>query len=228
MDPMKKTRKVPTTPGGRSAIRVRAADACPVCGAAMSERRGRLRLPVNGEEIPVPGALHLRCPDCGEVVLRLTDARRLAEDAYAVQHPGTPDRRSIQSVAVHLMGLCVLLEGDGASRRLQPVLGRMPARRTLDLHWLTPPAPNGRLTVRDALDAGSGDEHAGVVEAWARDVWRAWRPHHATVREWLAARTDESLRARRIAFCTPQPLICAKFASTSSFGDCRRSRLMWK
>ncbi len=78
---MKKTRKVPTTPGGRSAIRVRAADACPVCGAAMSERRGRLRLPVNGEEIPVPGALHLRCPDCGEVVLRLTDARRLAEDA---------------------------------------------------------------------------------------------------------------------------------------------------
>lgn len=113
--------------------------------------------------------------------------RRLAEDAYAVQHPGTPDRRSVQSVAVHLMGLCVLLEGDGAPRRLQPVLGLMPARRTLDLHWLEPPTRNGRLTVRDALDAGSGDAHAAAVEAWARDVWNAWRPHHATVRDWLAA-----------------------------------------
>ena len=113
-------------------------------------------------------------------------SRRLAEDAYAVQHPGTRDRRSVQSVAVHLMGLCVLIEGDGASRRLMPVLGRMPARRTLDLHWLEPPTPNGRLTVRDALAVGSGDAHAIAVEAWARDVWTAWRPHHATVRAWLS------------------------------------------
>jgi hypothetical protein len=112
--------------------------------------------------------------------------RRLAEDAYAVQHPGTPERRCVQSVAVHLMGLCVLLEGDGASRRLVPVLGRMPARRTLDLHWLEPPARNGKRTVRDVLASGPGDAHAGAVEAWARDVWAAWRPHHATVRDWLA------------------------------------------
>jgi hypothetical protein len=112
-------------------------------------------------------------------------SRRLAEDAYAVQHPGVEDRRCVQSVAVHLMGLCVLLEREGEARRLTPVLGRMPARRTLDLHWLTPPLRNGRLTVLDALDAGSGEGHADAVEAWARDVWRAWRPHHATVRAWL-------------------------------------------
>lgn len=41
-------------------------------------------LPVNGEEITVPGARHLRCPKCGEVVLRLSDARRLNEDASAI------------------------------------------------------------------------------------------------------------------------------------------------
>jgi hypothetical protein len=114
-------------------------------------------------------------------------SRRLAEDTYAVQHPGTPDRRCVQSVAVHLMGLCVLLERDGEARRLAPVLGRRPPRPTLDLHWLAPPPRNGRLTVRDALRAGSGDAHGEAVEAWARDVWRAWRPHHATVRRWLDA-----------------------------------------
>lgn len=50
----------------------------------MVERRGRLRLPVNGEETAVPSAVHLRCPKCGEMVLRAKDARRLSEDAIAI------------------------------------------------------------------------------------------------------------------------------------------------
>jgi hypothetical protein len=31
-------------------------------------------------------------------------------DSYMVQHPGNPDRRNRQSVAVHLMSLCASLE----------------------------------------------------------------------------------------------------------------------
>jgi hypothetical protein len=50
------------------------ADACPVCGTRMRERRGRLVFPVNGEKIPVPDVLHLRCPKDREIVLRLDDA----------------------------------------------------------------------------------------------------------------------------------------------------------
>jgi putative zinc finger/helix-turn-helix YgiT family protein len=50
----------------------------------MTERRGRLRIPVNGEETVVPSASHLRCPQCGEVVLRFEDARRLNTDAIAI------------------------------------------------------------------------------------------------------------------------------------------------
>ena len=59
-------------------------DACPVCGTEMVERRGTLRLPVNGEEIAVPSAAHLHCPKCGEVVLRFQDSKRLGEDAIAI------------------------------------------------------------------------------------------------------------------------------------------------
>jgi len=50
----------------------------------MAEARGRLRLPVNGEDVSVPSALHLRCPKCREIVLRLEDARRLNHDAIAI------------------------------------------------------------------------------------------------------------------------------------------------
>jgi uncharacterized protein DUF5946 len=92
----------------------------------------------------------------------------------------------VQSVAVHLMGLCMILERGTESLQLMPAeRGRAPARRTLDLHWLDPPHPNGTLTVRGPLDAVGADQHAASVEAWARDVWGAWDPHHDTVRGWL-------------------------------------------
>jgi putative zinc finger/helix-turn-helix YgiT family protein len=50
----------------------------------MREKRGTLRLPVNGDEIAVPSAAHLSCPSCGEIVLRFQDSKRLAEDAIAL------------------------------------------------------------------------------------------------------------------------------------------------
>lgn len=56
-------------------------DACPTCGSTMRERSATLRLPVNGEEIAVPDAAHLRCPKCHEVVLRMDQARKLRERA---------------------------------------------------------------------------------------------------------------------------------------------------
>jgi putative zinc finger/helix-turn-helix YgiT family protein len=79
---MKKTRSRRATTGAdRPTV---AEDACPECGAGMVEKRGRLRLPVNGEEISVPSASHLSCPSCGEAVLRFEDARRLSADAIAI------------------------------------------------------------------------------------------------------------------------------------------------
>lgn len=60
------------------------ADACPACGTTMRERKARLTFPVNGEKVPVPAAAHLRCPSCGEIVLRLDDLRHLRENALAI------------------------------------------------------------------------------------------------------------------------------------------------
>jgi YgiT-type zinc finger domain-containing protein len=79
---MKKTRNRKISAARRA--RVLPDDACPACGTQMVERRGTLRLPVNGEEVAVPSAVHLRCPECGEVVLRFQDSKRLGEDAIAI------------------------------------------------------------------------------------------------------------------------------------------------
>src|SRR5437660_11029946 len=79
---MKKTRssKASTARHGR----ILADDACPTCGTKMVEKRATLRLPVNGEEMSVPSIAHLRCPKCGEIVLRFQDSKRLQEDAIAI------------------------------------------------------------------------------------------------------------------------------------------------
>jgi hypothetical protein len=101
---------------------------------------------------------------------------RLIVDAYAAQHPGTPSRRSIQSVAVHLISLLVQLE-HGAT----PARARDAIRTTLAIAyrfvWLAPPSWDGTLTIVDVRDAAT-------ARAWAESVWRAWAPHHNAVRAW--------------------------------------------
>ena len=59
-------------------------DACPACGTTLREKKGRLKLPVNGEEIAVIESPHLGCPRCHEVVLRFDDARRLRQRAQEI------------------------------------------------------------------------------------------------------------------------------------------------
>ena len=56
-------------------------DACPTCGTLMKEQRAALSTSVNGEEVLVSDASHLRCPKCQEVVLRLDEARHLNQAA---------------------------------------------------------------------------------------------------------------------------------------------------
>ena len=75
-----KSQKVPALRRGR----ILSDDACPSCGTMMKETRGRMRRPVNGEEVTVPSASHLKCPNCDQVILRFHEAKRLHQDAIAI------------------------------------------------------------------------------------------------------------------------------------------------
>jgi hypothetical protein len=169
----------------RPLVTLHTGTACPGCRAVLPAVKG----PTHAYMVASPAcwALYRRLSTPPFARRQGTRLRRLVEDAYAVQHPGAHDRRALQSVAVHLMGLCVLLERADEPRKLVPVLGRMPARKPLDLHWLDPPARNGKITAAAVLAAGFEAEHGPSVEAWARDVWAAWAAHQPTVRGWLDA-----------------------------------------
>jgi hypothetical protein len=125
----------------------------------------------------------------GEILAREYDdaayraVHRLTVDAYAVQHPGVPSPQSIQSVAVHLISLYLVLERGRDPAYAARVMGRAANRQGI-LRWLDPPASLGALTVLDVHAAPDPIAHRRQVQRWARSVWDAWGPHHATVRHW--------------------------------------------
>jgi hypothetical protein len=108
---------------------------------------------------------------------------RLTVDAYSVQHPGTPSRRSIQSVAVHLVSLHLVLERGFSSEKATAGIRRVLEHRK-QFVWLDPPSPIGNLTILDVWECTDFAQHEMRVKCWAESVWQAWSPHHETVRRW--------------------------------------------
>lgn len=110
----------------------------------------------------------------------LAQSRLYCVDAFAVQHPGTPNPQAIQSVAVHLLNMYgYLVQGlpvtppklaghKGAFRRLEPL------------------AKPAALTVRDVPIAGSADAIVDASRAWVDAAWTAWKDHHGQIAEWHA------------------------------------------
>lgn len=112
-------------------------------------------------------------------------------DCYAVQHPGDAqhDRRQRQSIAVHLISLCRLLEfgqPPEQARQARARTGRtvLAAMALDDWPLLDPPHHLGATTIADVASAVDGDDLAGTFTRWVQDCWHAWREHHPTVREW--------------------------------------------
>jgi hypothetical protein len=110
---------------------------------------------------------------------------RLTVDAYAVQHPGRPSPQTIQSVAVHLIGLYRTFVLEEPPRVVTGAIQR--AAELTTYHWLPPPQNMGAITVADVLSAGTPEEHARAVQEWARSAWEAWSTHHARVEAWAEA-----------------------------------------
>ena len=117
--------------------------------------------------------------------LGLAAVMPLAVDAYAAQHHGVEGRRSAQSVWVHLVSLCAILERGSSPvdgiRHKQDLLRHDPV-----FAWLAPPADPGEVTVLDVAGL-AGRPTGAAVRRWAASVWAAWSAHHHAIRE----RTDE-------------------------------------
>jgi hypothetical protein len=156
---------------------------CPDCHALFPESDGPTHPYLGGS----PGCwaafndLGLR-----ELDLGIAGPDRLSVHAYTVQHPGAEGRREAQSVDVHLMVLCAVLEhGVSTPRAVGAMQGWLAGNATHA--WLTPPADPGARTIQSIPANADRATHVIAVRGWAEAVWHAWAAHHGTVRAWLAA-----------------------------------------
>jgi hypothetical protein len=116
----------------------------------------------------------------------LARSRMLAVDIYMAQHPGVPGRQAAQSVWVHLVGLCLVLEFGFDPIDSARAKARLAAPDAM-LDWLEPLESLGRVTVLDILRTASAAEHIIVTKRWAEAVWSAWEPHQPRIRQRAAS-----------------------------------------
>ena len=109
-------------------------------------------------------------------------AGQLAVDCYAIQHPGIPERRAIQSVGAHLLSLCAAFERNWPTSRASHLI-QLAVENDPGWRWLDPDPPLGALTVDDVMSVVDG--RSEPIERWAFDVWMEYEEHHALVRNWL-------------------------------------------
>jgi hypothetical protein len=109
-------------------------------------------------------------------------------DAYMAQHPGDgSDRRDRQSVFVHLVGLCAVLEHDLPDTYATKLLGHVIRRRRGDYPILARTEGPGPLTVLHMIGAEHRDDYERRAREWARAVWDSWSAQHELVRAELGA-----------------------------------------
>jgi len=108
----------------------------------------------------------------------LQAVRQMCVDAYAVQHPGTPNPQAIQSVALHLLSVRRYLV-EGLPIVPLRVIGEKGA-----FVWLTPPATRGARTVADMPIHGTANVLRDAARSWVESAWAAWAPHHRQVALW--------------------------------------------
>ena len=108
---------------------------------------------------------------------------RLIVDTYAVQHPGNESQLTIQSVAVHLLGLFFILEKQFDVDTTNNLIKRALLQKD-KFYWLNPPVTRGRITITDIYKSKTLEDHETQVRDWAKEVWSAWAEQHKAVNNW--------------------------------------------
>src|SRR5689334_8865642 len=148
---------------------------CFSCGALVPDIDG----PTHKYLLSSPGCWALY----GEILVRdykeyhYPAVHRAVVDTYAVQHPGKPMRQSIQSVAVHLIGLYLFVEKRMDAKKITQAIGH--ATQFSDRFvWLDPPTNLGTITVADVAKATTFEEYDHLAREWAKSAWEVWSIHH--------------------------------------------------
>lgn len=114
----------------------------------------------------------------------LVPLRQYVVDAYACQHPRTTTRKGVQTTALCLMTLDLILERgqDVASGSLlhQEMMRGDPGVFVA----LASPDLRTALTYRHLSPTDVQHAPGERAREWAQSVWAAWAAHHGQVRQW--------------------------------------------
>ena len=130
---------------------------------------------------------------------RYFSVHRLTVDSYAVQHPGSTDRQSVQSVALHLIRLCMFLEHDLTAEKANDLMLEAGKYKNIFTR-LSPPSDMGEITCADVAEMDTEKKHKQMTLEWARSSWEAWSLHHEKIRSWLPTQYlgHQSLKSLRL------------------------------
>lgn len=144
---------------------------CPGCGLSMPRRDG-LTADTYYNTSPECWAVYTEvlAAEYGNAVL-FGQVHQLTVDTYAVQHAGGghPDK----SVAIHLAGLYLVLDGGKRPTEVPPLLQQL-ATKVREWPHFEPPGVAWAFTVFDVAVAGTPLEHAEAVRQWSAAVWGTW------------------------------------------------------
>ena len=160
---------------------------CPQCGALVPD----VESPVHAYVPSSPGCWAAFGRLQAEEASRFgyPPAHGVVVDAYMAQHPGDgSDRRERQSVFVHLVGLCAVLERGLYAPHATAVRRTVVAQHD-DFPVLRRSGGPGKLTLLHMSGARDRQDYERRAREWADAVWRAWADHHAAIRAALAAAT---------------------------------------
>ena len=115
-----------------------------------------------------------------------SNAHGLLVDAYMASHPGSDDRRNRQSIVLHVVGLCSLVEFDFGFEDRADLLRSLAHRDYPRWDWEGPPADG--VSVMDVLFAEDEQDLFQGATTWAKSVWSAWSPHADQARALVLAR----------------------------------------
>jgi len=115
-------------------------------------------------------------------------AHRVVVDAYMAQHPGDgSDRRDRQSVFVHLLGLCAVIEHRLPHPYATKLLGDVIQKHHGDFPILARTEHPGPLTVLHMIGAADLHDYERRGLEWASAVWSSWSAQHELIRAEVGA-----------------------------------------
>jgi len=109
----------------------------------------------------------------------------LIVDAYAASHGGDgTERRDRQSVCVHLIALCAVIDGAATPRGRVALLQRL-TRRKVEWPVLNRPPGVPELSHAHAAGAAGAEDYTQRAREWAGAIWSFWSSEHDRIRAML-------------------------------------------